>query len=160
MIARYFRQFPVVSDVWYKCHIGFQFLGYIMGTIGWCIGLWFVKSSKHFVSKTQSTLSITAFTFINVQMLATLMRPNKEAGYCKCWNICHHVLGYAIIGIVIANIFVGLHNQVQAETLKRVYVGILGVLAIAFVLLEIFRCKSVIMQQAVWLTGNMFTYSP
>ncbi|XP_029129022.1 cytochrome b561 and DOMON domain-containing protein At4g12980-like [Cajanus cajan] len=145
IIARYLRNFPVLYDVWFKCHLVCQTLGYILGTMGWCMWLGLGNSSKHFVSKTQSILSIIAFTFINVQMLATFMRLNKEAGYCKCWNICHHLLGYAIIGIVIANISVGFHD----ETLRRVYEGILGGLTVLVVPLEIYRCKTKIMHHAV-----------
>ncbi|RDY14575.1 Cytochrome b561 and DOMON domain-containing protein, partial [Mucuna pruriens] len=145
IIARYFRNFPLLCDAWFKYHIACQTLGYIMGTIGWSMGLWLGMSSKYLISKTQSTLSIIAFTLINVQMLATLMRLNKEAGYCKCWNICHHLVGYSIIGIVIANIHAGFH----AETLKRVYDGILGVLTVLVVTLEIHRCKFKIMHYAV-----------
>lgn len=73
------------------------------------------------------------------------MRPYQESGYCKCWNICHHVLGYAVIGIGIANIFAGFHD----ETLKLVYEGILGVLAVVIVPLEIYRCKNKIMHHVV-----------
>ncbi|KAK7363774.1 hypothetical protein VNO77_05931 [Canavalia gladiata] len=158
MVARYLRKFPVVCDAWYKFHIVCQSQGYVLGTIGWF--MWIGMSSNHFVSKTQTTLNIIAFTFINVQMLATIMRPNKEAGYCKCWKICHHVLGDAIIGIVIADIFVGLHNQSQSETLKWVYLGILGALGVVVVPLEIFRCKTMIMHLAVGVNSGMFTISP
>ncbi|TKY53987.1 Cytochrome b561 and DOMON domain-containing protein [Spatholobus suberectus] len=152
MIARYFRNFSILCGVWFECHIVCQALGYILGTIGWSIGLWLGMSSKHLVSKTQSTLSIITFTFINVQMLATFMRLNKEAGYCKCWNICHHLLGYAIIGVVIANIFAGFHT----EALKRVYVGILGVLAVVAVPLEIYRCMSMIMHHIVTIHNELW----
>ncbi|CAL0307271.1 unnamed protein product [Lupinus luteus] len=160
IIARYCRTLPWMCNEWYSCHIIFQTLGYILGTLGWCIGLWLHHSSKHLASKTQGTLSIIAFTLINVQMLSMCMRPNKKAGYCKCWNICHHVLGYAILGIVIANIFTGLHNQSQAEKLKWTYVVILGVLTLIVVILEILKWKSTIRQKFVGLTNTMFTNSP
>ncbi|KAE9602103.1 putative cytochrome b561/ferric reductase transmembrane [Lupinus albus] len=192
IIARYCRTLPWMCNEWYSCHIICQTLGYILGTLGWCIGLWLHHSSKQLASKTQRTLSIIAFTLINVQvseydsnlllllyclcvqilkvltlnisfnviqMLSICMRPNKKAGYCKCWNICHHVLGYAILGIVIANIFTGLHNQSQAEKLKWAYVVIVGVLALIAVILEILKWKSAIMQKFVQLTDTMFTNS-
>ncbi|KAG5011280.1 hypothetical protein JHK87_019795 [Glycine soja] len=79
----------------------------------------------------------------------------KISGYCKCWNICHHLLGYGIIGIVIANSFAGFH----AETLKRVYVAILGVLAVVVVPLEIYRCKSQIMHHAVIIHRELWNRS-
>ncbi|KAK7387736.1 hypothetical protein VNO78_22526 [Psophocarpus tetragonolobus] len=147
IIARYFRHFPMSYsyDVWFKCHIGCQTVGYIVGTTGWCISLWPENSPKHLVSKAESTLSTIAFTFINVQMLATFMRLHKEVGYCKCWNICHHLLGYAIIGLVITNIFAGFHN----ETLKWIYVGVLVVLTVVVIPLEICKCKSKIMDHLV-----------
>ncbi|KAG4931928.1 Cytochrome b561 and DOMON domain-containing protein [Glycine soja] len=56
IIARYLRNF--LCDVWFKWHIACQTLGYILGTIGWCMWLVLQNSSNHLVSKTQSTISI------------------------------------------------------------------------------------------------------
>ncbi|RYR31261.1 hypothetical protein Ahy_B01g056059 [Arachis hypogaea] len=159
VIARYCRTDPLKFNEWYYCHIMCQILGYILGLLGWSFGLWLEKSSKEFVPKTQHTLSIIAFIFINIQVSG--LKPNKEAGYCKCWNICHHVLGYAIIGIVVADIFEGLNNnQSHAENLKWGYVGVLGVLALIVVPMEIFRCKSMIMHLSLHFTRSKFTNSP
>ncbi|CAJ1941396.1 unnamed protein product [Sphenostylis stenocarpa] len=152
MTARYMRHFPPFVDVWFKCHIVCQTLGYILGTVGWSIWLYLGMSSKLLVSKTQSILSIIAFTFINLQMLGTVVRLQKEVWYCKCWNICHHLLGYAIIGIVIVNIFAVL----QAETLKRVYVGILVVFSVVVVPLEIYRCKFKILLHVAMINHELW----
>lgn len=88
-------------------------------------------------------------------MLSIFMRPNKEAGYRRWWNICHHVFGYVVIGIVIANIFAGISNQSHAEKLKLAYVVILGVLSVVAVPLQILRFKSTIVQQFVRMASSM-----
>ena len=41
------------------------------------------------------------FQFNVNQMLSIFMIPSKEAGYRKWWNIWHHALGYAVIGMFI-----------------------------------------------------------
>ncbi|KAI4295946.1 hypothetical protein L6164_035939 [Bauhinia variegata] len=152
IIARYCRKFPLMWNEWLSCHVVCQTLGYILGTVGWCIGMWLGSSSKQYVSNTQRILSIIAFTFINVQMLSIFLRPNQLEVYCKCWHICHHVLGYTIIAIVIANIIEGINNQSQAEKWKWAYVGIIAALALVAAALEIFRyIKTKIMHQSMQL---------
>lgn len=92
-------------------------------------------------------------------MLSILMLPKKDRGYCKSWNICHHVLGYVIIAIVIANILEGINNESESKRLKWAYVGILGVLALIAAALEIFkRIKSKLLQNSLE-SANDVTYN-
>ncbi|XP_028755249.1 cytochrome b561 and DOMON domain-containing protein At3g25290-like [Neltuma alba] len=162
IIARFCRKIPIKCNEWYSSHIACQLLGYILGTIGWSIGIWLGTSSQQYASASQRTLSIVAFTFINVQMLSICMRPKKDQGYCTSWNICHHVVGYVIVVMVIANIFGGINSRRdEAEKLKWAYLGILCVLALIVAALEVFRCfKLKMLSQSVESAANMYSSSP
>ncbi|RYR63383.1 hypothetical protein Ahy_A04g021183 [Arachis hypogaea] len=63
IIARFFKW-----KQWFWCHVLCQTLGYIVGTIGWCIGIWLRTLSKHYLSKLQLALTIITFTIINLQV--------------------------------------------------------------------------------------------
>ncbi|XP_031274968.1 cytochrome b561 and DOMON domain-containing protein At4g12980-like isoform X2 [Pistacia vera] len=161
IISRYFRKFPLKSDDWYPLHVLCQTSGYIVGTIGWGIGLWLGNSSKHYTLKTHRILGILVFTFATVQMLtAVLLQARREDECRRCWEIYHHVMGYAVIGLSIANIFQGIMHQTHAERWKLVYVGILAVLACVVFALEIIRwiIKSRIQQQMAF-ENNMYNFS-
>nr|XP_023891998.1 cytochrome b561 and DOMON domain-containing protein At3g25290-like [Quercus suber] len=128
IIARYFKKIPMLSKEWYSFHIIFQSIGYILGTIGW--------------------------------MLAIFWQPKKEDEFRKWWQIYHRFLGCAVISLIIANIFVGINNQSQAEKLKLVYAVILGGLALIALALEIFRCFTYkILHRSMELNSNMYTCS-
>ncbi|KAK4259040.1 hypothetical protein QN277_005416 [Acacia crassicarpa] len=165
MIARFCRKVPMKCNEWYSSHIACQLLGYILGTIGWSIGIWLQTSSpQHYASATRRTLSIVAFTLINLQMLSICTRPKKDQGYCMSWNICHHVVGYVIVVIVIANIFEGINTNKSDEAdklMKWAYLGILCVLALTVAALEVLRCiKSKMLLQSVESASTMYSSSP
>ncbi|KAJ9136380.1 hypothetical protein P3X46_033465 [Hevea brasiliensis] len=139
IVARYFRRVPLKCDEWYNLHILCQTSGYILGAIGWGIGLWMGSSSKQHPLKTHRNLGIIIFTFATVQMLAICLQPKREDDHRRCWEIYHQVLGYALLAMIIANIFQGIHNQAHAEKWKWLYVGVLVILAFIAISLEIFR---------------------
>lgn len=66
--ARYLRRFPIEYDEWHPLHMLCQILGYILGTVGWGIGLWLGNSSKHYTLKTHRILGILVFTFATIQV--------------------------------------------------------------------------------------------
>lgn len=89
-------------------------------------------------------------------MLAIFWQPKKEDEFRKWWQIYHRFLGCAVISLIIANIFVGINNQSQAEKLKLVYAVILGGLALIALALEIFRCFTYkILHRSMELNSNM-----
>nr|XP_023892007.1 cytochrome b561 and DOMON domain-containing protein At3g25290-like [Quercus suber] len=158
IIARYFKKIPMLSKEWYSFHIIFQSIGYILGTIGWVTGICLENTSKQFANRIQRILSILVFTFLTVQMLAIFWQPKKEDEFRKWWQIYHRFLGCAVISLIIANIFVGINNQSQAEKLKLVYAVILGGLALIALVLEIFRCFTYkILHRSMELNSNMYT---
>ncbi|KAL4332116.1 hypothetical protein GQ457_07G028210 [Hibiscus cannabinus] len=141
IVARNFRNYPLKCDEWYQLHTQCQTSGYMIGTVGWGIGIWLGNSSRQYTLKAHRTLGIVVFTFATLQMLALWLQPKKENECRKLWEIYHIVLGYAVIVLSIANIFEGIGNirSHAAEVWRWVYVGMLIVLALAAVALEICR---------------------
>ena len=91
-------------------------------------------------------------------MLAIFWQPKKEDVYRKWWQIYHRLLGYAVISLSVANIFLGINKQSQAEKWKWVYVVLLGCLALIALALEIYRWfKPKILQRSMELISNMYT---
>ncbi|CAN6683110.1 unnamed protein product [Malus baccata var. baccata] len=140
--ARYFRKYPFKCKEWYSVHIMCQTGGSVVGTVGWLIGMLLGHSSKGHSNKTHRTLGIIIFTFTAIQMLAMFWRPKQqeEKGFSnKYVKICHHLLGYALIALTIANIFEGIKNQAHPPNWKWPYVAILCVLGVTALGLEIFK---------------------
>ncbi|EXB77048.1 hypothetical protein L484_014174 [Morus notabilis] len=168
VIARYFQKYPMQWNEWYSFHIMFQSTGYVLGTIGWLIGILAgITSPKQLhADKPDRILGIIIFTFTTIQMLAFTWQPKKleqgeEHYYRKGWVICHHFLGYVLIALIIAEIFQGIKDQRHATNWKWIYVGILGVLGLIVISLEILRwVRSKIFGEAIRLNSNMYTSSP
>ncbi|KAL5578767.1 hypothetical protein UlMin_011209 [Ulmus minor] len=154
IIARYLRKFPMECEEWCSFHVICQSVGYILGTLGWFLG---ILVGKQGTDKTHGALGIVIFTFTTIQMLAVCWQPNIENECRKWWKIYHHVLGYALIALIIADIFTGMNKQSKASKWKWIYVGILGVLLLIALILEIFRwLKSKILRQTVQLNSTMY----
>ncbi|GLU18144.1 hypothetical protein SLE2022_344600 [Rubroshorea leprosula] len=139
IIARYFKKFPLKCKEWYPLHILCQSSAYILGMVGWGIGIWLGNSSKHYTLRTHRILGIIIFTFGTIQMFPLCMQTKREDLYCRCWEIYHHLMGYALIALIVVNIFEGISHQSHEEKWRWVYVGILGILALISAALEIFR---------------------
>ncbi|XP_012091311.1 cytochrome b561 and DOMON domain-containing protein At5g35735 [Jatropha curcas] len=141
IVARYFSKAPLKCDEWYNLHILCQTSGYIIGAIGWGVGLWLGTSSKQQSTsfKTHRILGIIIFTLATLQILALCLQPKREGDYRRYWQIYHHLTGYALLAMIIANIFEGIRNQAHSERWKWIYVGILVILGFLAFLLEILR---------------------
>lgn len=100
-------------------------------------------------------------------MVAIYWQPKKEEEeecyYRKGWEICHSFVGYVLIALIIADIFIGItrDQQNRATKWKWIYVGILGVLGLVAVSLEILRWfRSKIIRRTIQLTSYMYSSSP
>ena len=70
IVARYFRVYPEKWKVWwFYLHVGFQSVGYLVGTAGWAIGLWLGNASKYYTFHTHRIFAIFIFTFTTVQVM-------------------------------------------------------------------------------------------
>ncbi|KAJ8761190.1 hypothetical protein K2173_001246 [Erythroxylum novogranatense] len=139
IVARSFRKSPLKCEEWYNIHILCQTLGYVVGALGWATGILLGRASKQHNSKAHRILDIVIFTFASVQMLGLCLQPKREDEFRRVWEICHHVLGYALIAMIITNIFIGVGQQGHAEKWKWAYVGFLVLLFFTALALEIFR---------------------
>ncbi|CAK9320899.1 unnamed protein product [Citrullus colocynthis] len=155
MIARYFREeFPMGCDQWYSAHAVCQTCGYIMGTVGWGFGVSLLKSSKR---SHLPFLVIGLFVILltTIQMFAICVQAKKESGRRR-WEIYHHVMGYVIMALIIADIFEGINAQRHPKKWRWGYVGILSALTLVAAALELHRCiKLKLFKQAMKLNANM-----
>ncbi|GLT57508.1 hypothetical protein SLA2020_304760 [Shorea laevis] len=139
IIARYFRIYPFKNSWWFHLHVCCQTAGFVIGTIGWGIGLGLGHSSRFYSFHVHRILAICIFAFTTLQLLAFRLIPAKQDEYRKHWNLYHHFLGYALIAIITVNIFQGIDILKPRNVgWKRTYIGILVALAMIFLALEIY----------------------
>ncbi|KAJ8766516.1 hypothetical protein K2173_023763 [Erythroxylum novogranatense] len=139
IIARYFKYPLELEGWWYKLHISCQILGFSLGMTGWIIGLWLGCASKYYTFKTHRLYAMFIFPFTALQMFALLLRPGKTDEYRKYWNIYHHFLGYALIAVIIINIFHGIAIFKPDTTAWKVsYIAILATLALTVIIFEVY----------------------
>ncbi|XP_057485040.1 cytochrome b561 and DOMON domain-containing protein At4g12980-like [Actinidia eriantha] len=138
IISRYFKGFPIDWKHWKALHITCQIIGYLIGTSGWIIGLYLGNVSKYFSFPIHALLSNFLFTFATLQMLALRLKPQKKDEYMRYWRMYHHFLGYALLSLIIVNIFRGIGIFTPNHTWKRAYFGLLGSLAFITLVLEIY----------------------
>ena len=75
-------------------------------------------------------------------IIAVCVRPNQEEHGSKTyWVISHHILGYALIILIISNVYEGIGHQnfAAAKNWKWIYGAILGALVFTFLALELVR---------------------
>ncbi|KAH9749621.1 cytochrome b561 and DOMON domain-containing protein [Citrus sinensis] len=161
IIARYLRRFPIEYDEWHPLHMLCQISGYILGTVGWGIGLWLGNSSKHYTLKTHRILGILVFAFATIQILTSFLQPRRENECSKWWEIFHQSMGYTVVALSIANIFQGIIHQSHAEKWKWLYVAILALLAFLAAALEIFRwiVKSKLQLPIAFHNNNIYNFT-
>ncbi|XP_057485486.1 cytochrome b561 and DOMON domain-containing protein At4g12980-like [Actinidia eriantha] len=138
IIARYFRRFPIEYPFWFQAHVSCQLTGYVLGTTGWIIGLYLGKTSKPYSFPIHALISHFLFVFATLQMLAIRLKPKAMDEYIRYWAMYHHLLGCALLAVIIVNIFRGIGIFTPNHTWKRGYIGLLGALALITLALEIF----------------------
>lgn len=65
MIARYWRE---VQENWYWLHIVYQMSGFILGTIGWGLGMVLRNAAKRHTLTTHGVLGTIVLTFTSLQV--------------------------------------------------------------------------------------------
>ncbi|XP_050219142.1 cytochrome b561 and DOMON domain-containing protein At3g25290-like [Mercurialis annua] len=138
IIARYSKYPLGIKKRWFGLHVSCQMIGYILGTTGWVIGLSLGTASKFYIFRTHRLYAMFIFSFTTLQMLALRLKPEKNDEYRKHWNMYHHFLGYALLGVISINIFNGIDILKPDMTWKWIYTGILIAFAAIVAALEIF----------------------
>ncbi|PIN12756.1 hypothetical protein CDL12_14622 [Handroanthus impetiginosus] len=103
------------------------------------MGTWHIN--QEFIQRTQyeHTWDSWDHNLRNRHTSAICLQPDEDNVRRKYWVIYHHVLGYALIVLIIANIFEGITNQSAAKRWEWAYGVILGVLGVTAIALEVLR---------------------
>nr|XP_027086357.1 cytochrome b561 and DOMON domain-containing protein At5g47530-like isoform X2 [Coffea arabica] len=143
IVARHFKKLPSNNADWYSLHILSQTSGFLLGTIGWGLGLSIRSAAKKHNMSVHGILGTIIFALATLQLIiAVCVRPNQEEHGSKTyWVISHHILGYALIILIISNVYEGIGHQnfAAAKNWKWIYGAILGALVFTFLVLELVR---------------------
>ncbi|KAL2339256.1 hypothetical protein Fmac_013702 [Flemingia macrophylla] len=141
IIARYLKVFKSAEPAWFYLHVTCQASAYIVGVSGFGTGLKLGSESEGVESDNHRTIGIILICLGTLQVFALFLRLNKDHKYRVYWNAYHHLVGYATIGLSIANVFVGfdtLEKYVgdRYHSWRSAYIGIIGALGVIAILLE------------------------
>eukprot|EP01018_Ginkgo_biloba_P014477 Gb_35827 [translate_table: standard] len=132
IIARYFRQW---DPIWFYLHIGFQVSGFILGVVAVAMGISLYNKLNSDVDAHRA-LGIFILSLGALQVLALLLRPQKESKVRKYWNWYHYWFGRILLVIAVVNIFYGIHVA-SAGTKWNVGYGVtVGFLLVTAAVLE------------------------
>ncbi|KAL8505525.1 hypothetical protein ACS0TY_016682 [Phlomoides rotata] len=138
IVARYFNKYPMQLERSFIFHATCQTVGYIIGSLGWALGIWLGITSKYYSFHTHYVLGIIIFTFTTIQMLALRLRLHKNDKHRMYWNMYHHFLGYILLVLIWVNIFVGIRILKPGRDWKWGYVGVLGFSGLVALAFELF----------------------
>ncbi|XP_060189921.1 cytochrome b561 and DOMON domain-containing protein At5g35735-like isoform X1 [Lycium barbarum] len=145
IIARYYKRPPLKCDEWYPLHVRSKVAGFILGSVGWGIGISIRNSAKeHTMMSTHGILGTIIFTFTTIQVLAICLLPDEENVYRKYWVIYHNCFGYALIILTIVNIFQGIEKEAPSNRWKWSYAVLVGVMGLTALFLELIPCFTLI----------------
>ncbi|GFP94251.1 cytochrome b561 and DOMON domain-containing protein at5g47530 [Phtheirospermum japonicum] len=114
-------------------------VGYIIGSMGWALGMWLGGASRNYCFRIHRILGICIFTFSTVQMMALRFKPHHDDVYRRYWNMYHHFLGYSLIPLISVNIFHGIKIVAPDHAAwKWGYIGVLGALGAVAMAFEVF----------------------
>jgi hypothetical protein len=134
IVARYLR--PIADPTWFYIHVSLQTVGYVVGIVGWGLGLKLkqVTGASH---PSHQNIGLALVVFSTVQVLSLILRPGKETKVRKFWNVYHYALGYSIVVLGIVNIFQGLNILAPGGHWRSGYIASLCIMLVAALLLEI-----------------------
>ncbi|KAH9565013.1 hypothetical protein CY35_04G055100 [Sphagnum magellanicum] len=137
MAARYLRRFSGANPWWFYIHVTCQCLGYLLGVVGWALGIKLENYNKSAVHYKHRNLGIAIFTLATLQVLAIILRPKKDHKVRKIWNVYHHAVGYSTIILIIINIFEGIEILSPGNGWQTAYISVIVVLGSSSIGLEI-----------------------
>ncbi|KAJ8439375.1 hypothetical protein Cgig2_021789 [Carnegiea gigantea] len=96
--------------LWFKIHICLQVSASTIGIIGIILGI--VMGHKPHIA--HMIIGIVIGICTSIQVISACLRPHKEHKKRPIWTACHYTLGYGVLGLSAANIFLGLGLLGQA----------------------------------------------
>lgn len=133
MIARYLRQW---DPTWFYLHIFTQISGFILGVVGVAFGIVLYKKLNANV-KVHRALGLLILSLGSFQVLATMLRPHKEAKTRKYWNWCHQWFGRILLVFVVVNIFYGIHLSNAKKIWNIGYGASIGFIFLIYLMIEL-----------------------
>ncbi|KAI9073308.1 hypothetical protein K1719_044743 [Acacia pycnantha] len=149
IMGRYLKTMEATGSTWFRLHRACQILAYIIGTIGFTLGIFLSSPSLSSLSPygfVHASIGIAVFVSATVQVLAAIfLRPDKHHKARIFWNIFHYVLGYGVICLSIFNMFRGFSFSNSSHSWKNAYFGVIVSLGFVALILEaitwFFFCK-------------------
>jgi len=89
--------------LWFKIHMCCQVSASIIGIIGFILGIVVGHKSQ----MAHMIIGIVIGLCTSLQIISACLRPHKGNNTRPIWNACHYVLGYGVVGLSAANIFLG-----------------------------------------------------
>ncbi|KAJ8559414.1 hypothetical protein K7X08_003472 [Anisodus acutangulus] len=133
MVARYLRHY---DPIWFYSHTTIQSVGFILGFAGIISGLVLNGRLQNNVNRHKG-LGIFILVLGCLQVIAILVRPDKESKKRKYWNWYHYITGRLLIFLAAINVFYGIHLGNAGSSWKAVFSMVLVVLFIIAAVLEI-----------------------
>ncbi|GLJ17056.1 hypothetical protein SUGI_0295100 [Cryptomeria japonica] len=132
IIARYFRQW---DPAWFYLHVGIQLFGFIFGVAGVILGVALYNRLDSNI-RAHRGLGIFILVLGILQVLALLLRPQKEAKVRKYWNWYHQWFGRLALFLAAVNIVYGIRVAEAGQTWKVGYGFVLAILLLVVIVLE------------------------
>ncbi|KAK4268239.1 hypothetical protein QN277_024923 [Acacia crassicarpa] len=149
IMGRYLKRLEATGSTWFRLHRACQILAYIIGTIGFALGIFLSGPSLSSLSPyafVHASIGIAVFVSATVQVLAAIfLRPDKHHRARIFWNIFHYVVGYGVIFLSVFNMFRGFSLSNPYHSWKNAYFGVIVSLGCVALILEaitwFFFCK-------------------
>ncbi|CAL2279988.1 unnamed protein product [Prunus armeniaca] len=133
IVARYLKPY---DPLWFYLHTCIQSFGFIFGIIGVVCG--FVLNNKLNADvSTHKALGIIILVLGCLQVMAILVRPEKESKTRKYWNWYHQGVGRILIIFAIANVFYGIHLGEKGKAWNAGYGAVLAILVVTAIIFEL-----------------------
>ncbi|XP_059636771.1 cytochrome b561 and DOMON domain-containing protein At4g17280-like [Cornus florida] len=146
MVARYLKAFQPKSSTWFRLHRGLQSFAFLLGIAGWATGLYLGVTSPGVQHKNHMAIGTTIFVLGLFQVFALCLRPKPDHKYRSYWNMYHHIVGYGVLGLSVANIFIGFSILHPGQIWKISYYVTLALIIVSALLLELFSQVKTYMQ--------------
>ncbi|XP_062027801.1 cytochrome b561 and DOMON domain-containing protein At2g04850 [Rosa rugosa] len=117
--ARYLRHVQSLGPTWFYVHAAIQLFGFVLGTVGFAIGVKLGDMSPGVQYSLHRKLGFAAFCLGGLQTLALLFRPKTTTKFRKYWKSYHHFVGYACVVLGVVNVFQGFEVMGAARSYAK-----------------------------------------